>query len=190
MTSRTCHTARMAAGSDPDLLDRRLLALLHRKPQIGVLGASRTLGVARGTVQARLERLVRRGIITTFAPQLDPASMGYPVSAFCTLEIDQGAGSGPVVAHLAGIPEVLEVHTITGDGDLLLRLVARDNADLQRVIDQVVADPQVRRTSTVISLGTRIGYRVLPLLSEDGDADPADEETEATDPVTTTDAGR
>lgn len=166
---RSCHTAQVSTGADPDLLDRRLLALLHRRPQIGVLGASRTLGVARGTVQARLERLVRRGIITTFAPQLDPAAMGYPVSAFCTLEIDQGAGSEPVVEHLAGIPEVLEVHTITGDGDLLLRMVSRDNTDLQRVIDQVVADPRVRRTSTVISLGTRIGYRVLPLIGEDGE---------------------
>jgi DNA-binding Lrp family transcriptional regulator len=147
-----------------DELDRRLLGLLDEQPQVGVLGASRALGVARGTVQSRLERMVRRGVITTFAPQLDPAAMGYPVTAFCTLEIRQGTGPEPVVHHLATIPEVLEAHTITGDGDLMIRVVARDNADLQRVIDQVVADPKVERSSTVIALSTRIPWRLMPLV--------------------------
>lgn len=147
-----------------DGLDARLLDLLHRDPQVGVLGASRKLGVARGTVQSRLDKLVARGVISSFAPQLDPAALGYPVTAFCTLEIRQGTGGGPVVEHLLSIPEVLEAHTITGSGDLLCRIVARDNADLQRVIDQVVGDPLVERSSTLIALSTRIPYRTMPLL--------------------------
>lgn len=156
-------TTRLAP--DPlDDLDRSLLLLLDEQPQIGVLGASRILGVARGTVQSRLDRLVRRGVITTFAPQLDPAALGHPVTAFATLEIRQGAGPGPVVDHLASIPEVLEAHTITGDGDLMIRIVARDNADLQRVIDLVVGHDAVDRSSTVIALSTRIPWRVLPLV--------------------------
>src|SRR5690349_22997803 len=96
-----------------DDLDRRVLALFADQPQIGVLGASRALGVARGTVQARLDRLVERGVVTTMAPQVDPAALGFPVTAFCTLEIRQGRGHDPVVTHLSGIPEVLEAHTIT-----------------------------------------------------------------------------
>jgi DNA-binding Lrp family transcriptional regulator len=149
-----------------DELDARILALFADQPQIGVLGASRELGVARGTVQARLDRLGQRGVIASWAPQLDPSAMGYPVSAFCTLEIRQGRGHSPVVEHLSGIPEVLEAHTITGSGDLLVRVVARDNSDLQRVIDRVVDDRHVIRASTVISLATRIDYRTLPLVSE------------------------
>lgn len=149
-----------------DDLDARLLALFTAQPQVGVLGASRELGVARGTVQARLDRLAERGVIRSWAPQLDPAAMGYPVSAFCTLEIRQGRGHSPVVEHLSSIPEVLEAHTITGSGDLLVRVVARDNPDLQRVIDQVVDDRHVIRASTVISLATRIDYRTLPLVTE------------------------
>ena len=61
--------------------------------------------------------------------------------------------------HLASIPEVIEVHTITGAADLLVRLVARDNADLQRVIDDVVRDPAVLRAATAIALDTPIGTR-------------------------------
>lgn len=147
-----------------DGLDARLLHLLAAEPDIGVLGSSRRLGVARGTVQSRLTRLLERGVIASVAPQLDPAALGYPVTAFCTLEIRQGRGHGPVVTHLAAIPEVLEAHTTTGSGDLLIRVVARDNADLQRVIDLVVDDRHVVRASTAISLATRIALRTLPLV--------------------------
>ena len=147
-----------------DELDARIVRLYTDEPAVGVLGASRRLGVARGTVQARLDRLTRRGVIRSFAPTVDPAALGYPVTAFCTLEIRQGRGHEPVVEHLARIPEVLEAHTITGSGDLLIRAVARDNADLQRVIDLVVDDSHVIRASTAISLATRIDYRTAPLV--------------------------
>jgi DNA-binding Lrp family transcriptional regulator len=153
----------------PDALDGQIVMLFSTQPRIGVLEASRQLGVARGTVQARLDRLESAGIITGWAPSLDPIALGFPVSAFATLEIAQGsaaAGSGhePVASHLRAIPEVLEAHTITGGADLMVRLVARSNADLQRVIDLVVAAPTVRRASTVIVLATEIAPRVLPLV--------------------------
>ena len=151
-----------------DDLDTRIISTFMEDPQIGVLAASRHLGVARGTVQARLDRLQKRGVLTTFAPQVSPAAMGYPVTAFCTLEIRQTRGHDPVVTHLSGIPEVLEAHTITGSGDLLIRVVAKDNADLQRVIDMVVDDGHVIRASTVIALATRIDFRTLPLVQSAG----------------------
>lgn len=147
-----------------DELDCRILLLLLREPGVGVLGASRRLGVARGTVQARLDRLQERGVLQSMAPHVDPASLGFPVTAFCTLEIRQGQGHSPVVEHLSAIPEVLEAHTITGSGDLLIRIVGRNNADLQRVIDQVVDDSHVIRASTVISLASRIEHRTIPLV--------------------------
>src|SRR6478736_2330124 len=102
-----------------DELDAALIALLAAEPRVGVLEASRRLGVARGTVQARLDRLQSRGVVRGFGPDLDPVALGYAVLAFATLEIAQGRGQD-VVEHLRDIPEVLEAHTITGPGDLLL----------------------------------------------------------------------
>jgi DNA-binding Lrp family transcriptional regulator len=148
-----------------DALDSRIVLLFSREPRIGVLEASRRLGVARGTVQARLDRLERAGVITGWAPRVDPSAIGFPVSAFATLEIAQAAGHGPVADHLRTIPEVLEAHTVTGAADMMVRLVARSNADMQRVIDQVVAAPSVRRASTVIVLTTEIAPRVTPLVA-------------------------
>ena len=146
-----------------DALDARLLLLLTDEPRLGVLECSRRLGVARGTVQARLDRLVARGVLRGFPPDLDLAAMGYGLTAFGVLEIAQGRRH-EVTAHLARIEEVCEVHATTGQGDLFVRMVARSNADLQRVIDQVVEVAGVQRLSTSIALSTPIPPRVRPLL--------------------------
>ena len=147
-----------------DALDAALIELLAAEPRVGVLEASKRLRVARGTVQARLERLQGRGVITGYGPEVDPAALGYEVTAFVTLEISQAGGHDPVAERLAAIPEVLEVHTITGAGDLLCRVVARSNADLQRVIDAIVSAEGVVRSATLISLAAQVPYRVLPLV--------------------------
>jgi DNA-binding Lrp family transcriptional regulator len=147
-----------------DELDARLVRLLANQPRIGVLELSRRLAVARGTVQARLDKLIARGAIVGFGPDVSPAAIGFGVMSFVTLEISQRYGHTKVAAHLADIPEVLEAHTITGSGDVLCRIVARSNADLQRVIDQIVGYEGIGRASTIIALAELIGYRTLPLV--------------------------
>ena len=147
-----------------DDLDATLIRLFAAEPRVGVLEASRRLGVARGTVQARLDKLTASGVITGWGPDLSPEALGYPVTAFLTLEIRQGSGHQAIARHLATIPEVLEAFTITGAGDMWCRVVAGSNTDLQRVIDAVLSDSGIVRSSTVIALATQVPYRVLPLL--------------------------
>jgi len=150
-----------------DQIDSSVLDLFATEPRIGVLEASRRLGVARGTVQARLDKLVASGVVTGWGPDLSPEALGYPVTAFLTLEIRQGSaelgGHDAVAAHLAEIPEVIEACTITGAGDMWARVVARTNADLQRVIDRVLEHRGIDRSTTVIALATQVPHRVLPL---------------------------
>lgn len=148
-----------------DALDANLIGLLRTEPRVGVLEASRRLGVARGTVQARLDKLVERGVVRSFGPEVDPAALGYVVTAFVTLEISQPRGHSTLTEHLAAVPEVLEAHTITGSGDVLLRVVARSNADLQRVIDAIVTAEGIMRSSSVIALETQVPYRVDALVA-------------------------
>ena len=65
--------------------------MLAEQPRIGVLECARRLGVARGTAQARLDRLQARGVITGFGPDVDPGALGFVVSAFVTLEIGRAS---------------------------------------------------------------------------------------------------
>lgn len=151
------------ARDELDSLDARLLLLLADEPRLGVLECSRRLAVARGTVQARLDRMRERGVLHGFPPELDLPAMSYGLTAFAVLEIAQGR-RGAVAERLAATDEVCEVHATTGQGDLFVRMVARSNADLQRIIDEVVAVPGVLRTSTSIALSTPVPPRVRPLL--------------------------
>src|SRR5207302_8152479 len=73
-----------------DRLDARLIATLAAHPRVGLLEVARRLGVARGTVQARLAKLERSGVITGHGPEVDPSCMGYPISAFMLIELAQG----------------------------------------------------------------------------------------------------
>jgi len=147
-----------------DQLDGQVLQLFSAEPRIGVLEASRRLGVARGTVQARLDRLERDGVVTSWAPRISPAALGYGVTAFVTLEIVQHLGRDEISARLAQIPELLECWTVTGSGDLWCRIVAHSNADLQRVIDAMVSDEGVVRSVTLIGLAEPTPYRTEPLV--------------------------
>jgi DNA-binding Lrp family transcriptional regulator len=145
-----------------DDLDRRLLALFAADPRIGCSASREPARLRHRAGAARQADLDRRD----HGSELTEA-LGFPVTAFLTLEIRQEdatlGGHDAVARHLATIPEVLEAHTITGAGDLWARVVARSNSDLQRVIDLVLQDPAIVRSSTVIALATQIPYRVLPL---------------------------
>jgi DNA-binding Lrp family transcriptional regulator len=167
----------LASATSPiDDLDGRILHLFATEPRIGVLEASRRLRVARGTVQARLDRLASEGVITSWAPHISPAALGYGVTAFVTLEIVQHEGRDELTVRLAQIPEVLECWTVTGPGDLWCRVVARSNADLQRVIDALVTDPGVVRSVSLIGLAEPIPHRTEPLVrsaAKQAQRDPA-----------------
>jgi DNA-binding Lrp family transcriptional regulator len=156
----------MTSHTGIDGLDAKLIGLLEAEPRIGVLECARRLGVARGTVQARLDKLAARGVVRDFGPRVDPAALGYPVTAFVTLELRQAVGHEHMARRLGRIPEVLEAHTVTGVGDMVCRIVARTNAELQGVIDRVLASEGVVRATTVIALAEQIPYRTLPLVKE------------------------
>src|SRR4051812_30767310 len=155
-----------------DRLDSRVIHALAETPRIGMLELARRLGVARGTAQARLDKLLRRGGVTGFGPGIDLARLGYEGQAVTPLEIAPGRLHG-VVQHLKDIPEVLEAHATSGPGDLHCRVAARTNNHLQEVINRILEVQGITRTATVIALSEQIPYRVLPLV--DSAANPLTE---------------
>lgn len=151
-----------------DPLDAKLIAALAATPRAGVMELARQLAVARGTVQARLDKLQARGVVTGFDPDLDLPSLGYEVLAFVTLDIAQGRLSD-VISHLRDVPEVIEAHTMSGPGDLHCRIVARTNQHLQEVLNLVLEVTGIERTATHIALTEQIPFRVLPLVEQLGE---------------------
>ena len=148
-----------------DELDARIIALWRDQPRIGILEMSRRLGVARGTVQSRLDKMIEARVITGFGPDVDLGRIGFGVVGFTTIEVAQGR-TDEVVAHLSTIPAVVEAHSIAGQGDLLIRIRARSNEELMEVLQRILQSPAVDRASTSIALANHISLRALPLVTQ------------------------
>ena len=146
-----------------DELDARLIAALREQPRVGLLEISRRLGVARGTVQARLAKLEARGVVTGYGPEVEPVAMGYAIQAFVLLELAQGR-LAEAVDTLDACPEVLEADAVSGAQDLLCRIVARDTEHLQDIVNRLLSTPAIRRSTSHIVLSRQVPPRTGPLV--------------------------
>lgn len=146
-----------------DALDVAILVALRDSPRAGYLELSRSLQVSRATVQARLERLERDGIVSGYGPDVELAAAGFPVLAFATLEIAQGR-LDEVTAAMRAIPSVVEAYATTGPGDVHCRLAASSHEDLQRVLIEVSQIPGVARSTSVVALSRLVEHRAVELL--------------------------
>ena len=159
-----------------DSLDAGLIGTLRENPRVGLLEVARRLGVARGTVQARLARLEARGVISGHGPEIDPERLGYPISAFMFVELAQGQLED-AVREMAAIPELLEADAISGPQDLICRVVARDTEHLQRIVNRLLATPAIRRCTSYIVLSRQVPYRTRPLVAAAAGSSPASPRT-------------
>ena len=146
-----------------DKLDAALLQELQRDSRVGVLELSRRLDVARGTVQSRIDRMVAAGVIQNFSATLSLDALGFQVKAYVTVEVKEGQ-IGSVVKPLAKIDEVIEVHSVAAQGDLLCLIAARSNEHMMDVLEKILTVPDIARTSTAIVLKTQIENRCHQLL--------------------------
>ncbi|QUH06030.1 Lrp/AsnC family transcriptional regulator [Saccharopolyspora erythraea] len=151
----------MPSSDRIDATDARLLLALIEEPRATTVALAEQTGLSRNTVQTRLARLEER--LDSFERRVSPALLGYPLTAFVTTTVRQRL-LDEVAAALDGIPEVLQVQGISGQSDLLVRVVATDADDLYRIAGQILAIPGVERTSTALVMRELVDYRVAPLL--------------------------
>ena len=150
----------------PDQNDLKLIGALRTSARATITEIARTTGMARSTVQLRLARLEDAGVITGYGPDLASARSGYGVLAFTTLSIVQGSHDR-VVTNLTAIDEVLEVHVVTGEGDLLCRVAAKSNDHLHEVLQRIVGMPEVGRADSQLALSSPVARTLADLLSAD-----------------------
>lgn len=156
------------SDSTIDPLDASILAELQVDARVGVLELSRRLGIARGTAQARIDRLVATGVIREFSINLNLAAVGYHVRAYVTVEVKEGQIDS-VLEPLKKIDEVVEVNSVAAQGDMLCLVVARSNQHLMEVLESILSIPDIARTSTAIVLKSQIENRYQQLLRSFGD---------------------
>lgn len=150
-----------------DSIDAALLRALIKNPEATNIAIAETTGLARNTVRARLGRYVEEQALRTFERRIDPAFLGYPLSAYVVTKVVQRKLAS-VAESLGEIPEVLEVQGLSGINDLLVHVVARDADDLYRIAGRILDTDGVKRTNTGLVMRELISYRIAQLIEGNG----------------------
>ena len=148
-----------------DSIDAKILAALNDDPRATVIALADKTGLSRNTVQARLVRLDRQGVLRSFERRIDPGALGYPLTAFVLTSVTQRK-LADIADALDGIPEVVEVHGLSGVTDLLAHVVARDADDLYRIAGRILDIDGVEQTTTALVMRKFVDYRLTPLLEQ------------------------
>ena len=138
-----------------DALDRRLVALLRQDARASITTLAGRLGVARGTVHARLARLVESGTIRRFTVELDAPSRDDRVRAVMLIAV-QGAKARQVSADLAREPEITDLHSTNGAWDFVATLETGSLAAFDRLLARVREIPGVTSSETCLLLDRAI----------------------------------
>ena len=143
---------------DLDDTDRRLIALLRDDARRPASGLAAALGVSRGTVQNRIARLLREGVIQGFTLRLGPEAdrAGAAVRAVMAMEI-RGRSAAAVLRALKGFPEVRALHTTNGRWDVIAELAAESLEAFDRALERIRMLEGVANTETNILLSTQKG---------------------------------
>jgi DNA-binding Lrp family transcriptional regulator len=137
-----------------DAIDRELLALLSTNARMSTSEIARRLQLARSTVNERILRLEKSGVIVGYRAILTPDSDAMQTRAYLQLEVEP-AQSRSLVHALSGYPEIQECMTVSGRHTLMCFVTAPCAEDIDALVDELVALDGVRQTEVMIVLCTK-----------------------------------
>jgi Lrp/AsnC family transcriptional regulator, leucine-responsive regulatory protein len=138
-----------------DIKDRKILALVQRDGKLPQAEIAKRVGLSAAAVNERLKKLENAGVIRRYVAVVDPHAVGSTVTAFVEVFIEHPRYEPAFIARARALDEVQEVHHITGEFSLLLKIrVAGMEALQQLLIHHLNALEGVRQTRTVIALST------------------------------------
>lgn len=160
---------------DIDFTDVEILKILQQDARAPVAEIARQVGMVSSAVHARVKRLEEAGVIVGYEPRLDSAALGFGLTAFVFAASDDRPGHVETADALALLPEVQEVHHITGEDCFLLKVRVRDMEDLARLMrDGIGAIGTVRNTRTTVVFETVKETTALPLASSAATRSPGE----------------
>jgi len=142
-------------GPDLDVIDRRILSLLQDDAKISQAKVASAVGLTAPSVNERIRKLERSGIIRGYVALLDERKLGLDITAFVEIFIEHPKFEAGFIVAVKTLDEVLECHHITGEFSLLLKVRVQDMAAFRRLlIEKLNTVRGVRQTRTLMVLAT------------------------------------
>ena len=139
------------AHHDLDELDEKILSMIVDNARVPFLEVARACNVSGAAIHQRVQKLTNLGVVKGSEYIVDPEKLGYETCAFVGLFLTSPSTFDFVVKELEIIPEVIECYYTTGQYDLLIKVVAKNNKDLLRIIHSELQPIGLARTETLIS---------------------------------------
>jgi len=139
----------------PDEVDQALIARLREDARVSVTDLARALGLSRSTVQSRLERLERSGLITGYTVRLSETHEAGLIHAYVMITVHPKQ-AGVVAQQMARMAGVRRLQSVSGPVDMIALAVAPSAAEMDALIDAVGALEGVERTTSSIVLATKV----------------------------------
>jgi DNA-binding Lrp family transcriptional regulator len=137
-----------------DFIDERLLLALRENGRASTAQLARLVGRSRTSVQSRIERLEKQGVIVGYGVRLAPAHALGAVRAHVMIKVGPKEARS-VTAALRNIGQVLVLHSVSGDVDLIAEAATASVDEMDQVIDRIGALDGVERTTSSIILSTK-----------------------------------
>jgi DNA-binding Lrp family transcriptional regulator len=137
-----------------DAIDEKLLLALRDNARASTARLARSVGRSRTSVQSRLERLEREGVIVGYSVRVAPEHELGAVRAHVMIKVGPKEARA-VTAALKAIPQVRVLHSVSGDVDLIAVAATASVAEMDEVIDRIGALDGVERTTSSIILSTK-----------------------------------
>ena len=138
-----------------DETDRRLIDALRADARAPAARLARSLGLSRTTVQSRLERLERQGVIVGYTLRLADAHERGQIRAYVLMTVAPKS-SAAVVSAARRLAAVRRLHSVSGPFDLIAEVVAPSVTEMDEMIDVLGALEGVERTTSTIVLSTKL----------------------------------
>lgn len=144
-----------------DNLDRKILQIIIHNARIASKDIAEECGVSRAAIHQRIQRMIDLEVITGSGYHVNPKVLGYCTCTYVGISLERGALYRDVVPELQKIPEIVECHYTTGPYSMLVKLYARDNEHLMRLLnDKIQMIHGVTGTETLISLDQSINREI------------------------------
>jgi DNA-binding Lrp family transcriptional regulator len=152
MVQKVDELSKQQDGSALDEIDKRVLRVYQNDASISYKELGDLVSLPPSSVFDRVKRMRKAGIIKTIIPLLDMKSLSLNTTAW--LFIDTDSDCDEVCEKLSKNPNVLEVHEIAGQYDILIKIKARNNSDYHEIAERISRIPGIRDTFSTISLRT------------------------------------
>lgn len=144
----------MSAVRQVDDIDRTIIRLLVENGRRSVLDIAERVKLTPAPVKRRIDRLERLGVIAGYTAVIDQSRLDGGLEAFTELRFTGDTNVESITNSAASLPEVIEVFTVAGDPDALVRIRADNVQHLQQVVDNLRKNVEVIGTKTLIVLGS------------------------------------